>query len=91
MQVHEGQLTQVNFKYEIDGSTWCYGVIVAVFGGKFLVRREHGGLTMVHMDNSDVPMTNADGTFHVTPLSHPDGNPVLLKRSWRGKYKFPKY
>lgn len=89
MKVATGQLVQVNFKYAIAGNSWGYGVIVAVFNNRFLVRRQNSGLTMVHTDGSAL-LTPVDGGLQITPLFS-EGKPVLLKKSLFGKYKFPKY
>lgn len=86
-----GQLIQINYGGKvIDGSSWEYGVVVAAYLNRTLIKRNHGGFTMHHENPVELEVTNVDG-FRAIPLFHRNGKPVLLKKTMFGKYKFPNY
>lgn len=78
-----GQLVQVS---STKDQTWHYGVVVENFDDRFEIVLETGRRFMYHVGNVSETYSKCLSDEHIVSVLRRDGQIVMAKRTWRGKY-----
>ncbi|ALA07220.1 hypothetical protein SECTIM467_96 [Brevibacillus phage SecTim467] len=91
--VDVGQLVEVSYKPTISNEGfWVYGVVTGLYDKQFAIKTELGNRLMYHTkgeDGAGIPDDFISKNIAVTPLFK-GGQPVLVRKTLFGAYKFPK-
>lgn len=86
MQLTKGQLVHITYRDEDGEEVWEYGAVAEKYDNMVCIDRQNGGRIMVHPP--DAPEFD-DASLDILPITK-GGEPVIVKKTLLGKYKYPK-